>query len=351
VPGDGIAWADKALVLGEQLGLPADQRALRIRGAAGCFAGDLSGLADLRRSIEIGKEQGKLRDVAYSHNELANVLAVFEGPAAAMEELEIGIDVARLGGYATAAIEVEAITAPELLYDLGRWNDLVRTTRALLEKTDDLDELSRLYSRMFLADVSVCRNQLASTATLVEGIAEQVQELGETQCVTAGLAVVAHFCLATGEIAQARESLRALEAFPIVRQSWNYPSYLPELIRHSLQAVDVAFAERLADWEPNPSMALHRIAQAMVDAHLAEARGDLDTAIAGYAEAGDGWRTFSIPELGQALLGKGRCLLEMDDPSAEPTLREAREVFASLDARRFLPDVDLLLERAVRLSS
>ena len=98
-------------------------------------------------------------------------------------------------------------------------------------------------------------------------------------------------------------------------------------------------------------MALHGIARAMVDAHLAEARGDLDTAIAGYAEAEDGWRTFSIPELGQALLGKGRCLLEMDDRSAEPSLREARDVFVSLDAQRFLPDVDLVLERAVRLSS
>ena len=143
--------------------------------------------------------------------------------------------------------------------------------------------------------------------------------MGEAQCVTAGLAVVAHVCLARGEIAKARDMLRILEAFPTIRQSWNYPSYLPELIRHSLQAVDVAFAERLAEWEPNPSMALHGIARAMVDAHLAEARGDLDTAIAGYAEAEDGWRTFSIPELGQALLGKGRCLLEMDDRSAEPS--------------------------------
>jgi hypothetical protein len=36
---------------------------------------------------------------------------------------------------------------------------------------------------------------------------------------------------------------------------------------------------------------------------------------------------------------------------AESTLRESRAVFASLKAQRFIPEVDALLEKAIRLSS
>jgi hypothetical protein len=58
-----------------------------------------------------------------------------------------------------------------------------------------------------------------------------------------------------------------------------------------------------------------------------------------------------VPERAQALLGRGRCLLELGDPEAETVLRGSREVFASLQANRFIPEVDALLERAVRRSS
>ena len=45
------------------------------------------------------------------------------------------------------------------------------------------------------------------------------------------------------------------------------------------------------------------------------------------------------------------CLLELGDPGAGAVLRQSRDVFGSLKAQRFLPEVDALLERSVRLSS
>ncbi len=89
----------------------------------------------------------------------------------------------------------------------------------------------------------------------------------------------------------------------------------------------------------------------MAEAELAEARGELDRAVELYASAEESWRTFSVPERAQSLLGWGRCLLAMDDPKAEAVLREAHEVFASLQAELYIPEVNSLLEQAVARSS
>ena len=93
------------------------------------------------------------------------------------------------------------------------------------------------------------------------------------------------------------------------------------------------------------------VAMTMVEAELAEARGDLGRAAELFGSADEGWRKFSIPERAQALLGRGRCLVELGDRTSVDPLREARDVFASLDTERFVADVDALLEQALRLSS
>ena len=89
----------------------------------------------------------------------------------------------------------------------------------------------------------------------------------------------------------------------------------------------------------------------MVDAQLAEARGEFDRAGELYASAEEGWRTFSVPERAQSLLGRGRCLLAMGEPEAAAVLREADEVFASLKAELYIPEVSSLLGQAVGRSS
>ena len=89
----------------------------------------------------------------------------------------------------------------------------------------------------------------------------------------------------------------------------------------------------------------------MVLAELAEARGELEDALDLYRSAEQGWSVFSVPARAQALLGQGRCLLELGKPEAASILKDARGVFASLGAQRFIPESDALLERAMRLSS
>ena len=51
-------------------------------------------------------------------------------------------------------------------------------------------------------------------------------------------------------------------------------------------------------------------------------------------------------------LARGRCLLELSDLEAAATvLREANEVFTSLKAELYIPEVNSLLEQAVARSS
>ena len=142
--------------------------------------------------------------------------------------------------------------------------------------------------------------------------------------------------------------LRELEACPNIREAWNYTAELPEITRVALGAVGIEFAQQLATGIPESPTAFRQISLEMVDAQLAEARGELDRAEELYASAEEGWRTFSVPERAQSLLGRGRCLLAMGEPEAAAVLREANEVFASLKAELYIPEVKSLLEQAAR---
>ncbi|MGZ8630506.1 MAG: hypothetical protein ACXWZF_06000 [Actinomycetota bacterium] len=69
-------------------------------------------------------------------------------------------------------------------------------------------------------------------------------------------------------------------------------------------------------------------------AALTEAHGYLEAAADSYADAADHWERFGIvPEQAFALLGEGRCLVELARPTeAISALQPAREVFERLKA-------------------
>ncbi len=82
---DAIRYADRALALAEELGLPRPARALGYRGMARASLGDTGGLEDFREAIALATEAGQGREVALLHNNLELLLWRFEGPAACLE--------------------------------------------------------------------------------------------------------------------------------------------------------------------------------------------------------------------------------------------------------------------------
>jgi hypothetical protein len=109
-----------------------------------------------------------------------------------------------------------------------------------------------------------------------------------------------------------------------------YAGLLAGLVRTALALPDAALAQQLLDGvQPVMPLAAHALAAGR--AQLAEAAGDLTEASHLYAEAAERWREFgNVPELAYALLGYGRSLSALGDPSAEPPLSEARDLFASM---------------------
>jgi class 3 adenylate cyclase/tetratricopeptide (TPR) repeat protein len=349
---EAIGWADKSLSLSAELGRADDPWARISRGRARWWSGDTDGMDDIRRGIDLALEQGSSLLAAYGHADLAGALWESTGPARALRELDAGAALARRSGVIEAAESIELGSRPWVLFTLGRWDELMDVTTAhLAEKHEDEDLQIRLRCQEVVCEVSTWRGDLARASELSHTVHRAVRAFDEAEFVVSGLSVVANLALAAGDVDRAVSVLHELEAYPNIREASDYADLLPQNTRVALGAVGIEFANQLATGVPESPFALRRLSLEMVDAQLAEARGLFDRALDLYASAEEGWRTFSIPERAQSLVGRGRCLLEMGDPEAAAALREAREVFGSIGAKLYIPEVDSLLEEAVARSS
>jgi hypothetical protein len=117
------------------------------------------------------------------------------------------------------------------------------------------------------------------------------------------------------------------------------------MLRTALAAGDPDLAQRLAQGlEPRYPLREHALCAAR--AQLAEAAADHADAAALYAEAAARWQQFgNIREYAYALLGQGRCLVTLADPTGEQSLRKAAELFTSMGYRPALAETEALLEQ------
>jgi tetratricopeptide (TPR) repeat protein len=166
------------------------------------------------------------------------------------------------------------------------------------------------------------------------------------------LIVAALARLAAGQREAAGELLAELAETPHERVIPMFYAFLPEGVRTAIAAGEGGLAERLAiSFEATYPYEEHAVCAAR--AMVAEAQGDLDGAAALFAEAAKRWVGMGVvPERAFAYLGEGRCLLALGrSAQAYGPLRQAREVFARLDAKPALAETDVLLGRVTALSS
>ena len=92
---------------------------------------------------------------------------------------------------------------------------------------------------------------------------------------------------------------------------------------------------------------------AAVRAALDEAHGETDRAATRYADAANHWQSFGdLPEQGFALLGQGRCLLQLNRPAqAKEPLLAAHDIFTRCEMVPALTETDTLLAQATSLTS
>ena len=71
-PQEALAWAQRSLDLAAELGLDEPVKALGYRGIARCTSGDVEGLADMQRSLQLSIQGNLGRDTASQYNNLGD---------------------------------------------------------------------------------------------------------------------------------------------------------------------------------------------------------------------------------------------------------------------------------------
>ena len=350
-PDAAISVAERALRLADELALDRPPRALGYRGTARTDIGDAAGIEDMREAIRLATNAGQGREVALLHNNLGFARWAFQGPKAAITELDNGIAYANARGVAEAA-DWATVSRLDPLFDAGQLDEALALASALTERLHD-DQLIHLSEvRGVEARVHTLRGQPVLAADYLDWLEITSRDAGAAEVLVFGLGAAAITHAALGHLTNAAALLAELAAAPGTRGNTYYAALLATLVRTALIINQPDVAQSLiSDYQPHTPYAQHALTTAT--AALAEAWGDHQAAVDGYADAAERWEQFGvIPENAYALQGHGRCLIHLGRVhEAAPMLQHARELFTQIQASPALGETDTLLQRAVARSS
>ncbi|MGB9378357.1 MAG: adenylate/guanylate cyclase domain-containing protein [Mycobacteriales bacterium] len=283
---EAISFAERALTLAEEQGLPVPGKAVSTLGSAKASLGDPAGLAELERALPLLLEAGQAEDAASGYNNLGVSRWLFEGPEAALATYSEGEEFARSRG-------------------LQRMGDALRASslQALLET-------GRLAEVEALADEILPRLEAGSDVNAVEALALKARALLEQgrpagaeaervivaarsvdpETLVLGVTAAAMARTVAGDHAGACELLIEL-ADADLADSTEYPPRLPALVRTALAAGDADLATRLSSL-CNDTLPVGRRACATASALIAQAAGEHARAIAEFTDLADSWAAF-----------------------------------------------------------
>jgi class 3 adenylate cyclase/tetratricopeptide (TPR) repeat protein len=344
---EGLGAAEKALTLAEELGNEeAIIRALSARGMARCDLGDARGLHDLGAALNRGLESGLARPTAVVYSNMAEAVAWSEGPAASLQLLSQAADFCRLRGMVDAGQWVQA-TSLEVLFALGRWDEVLDSAAAILDWTNARGgSYGDLWALAAEAVVRLHRGDSHSAGALAEDLLPRGRVLSDPQAAGPALVTAALIEMDSGDVTGSLSLVEELEEMSRAWPVWWRAQFLPDAVRIVTSAGRLDLAERLVA-RFVPSFARERHALTTARAAIAEAKGKPDAAAKLYADAAAGWGTFGfVLERGLALVGRGRCLVKAGRSEADVLLKQARETFLELGAGRLVAEADSWLERS-----
>jgi class 3 adenylate cyclase/tetratricopeptide (TPR) repeat protein len=350
---EALEWASKALDLAERLGdKKAIAAALDTRAAARIDLGDLEGLADERRALEVALEVGDAERICIAYINQADDTWWMDGPAKALElhrkAIEIGQErgVHHLGFHATA----ESVW---MLFDLGRWDELLRETERVLEWAEAqgstyLEAIVLPYK----AVVRLLRGEPQAAKTLEGRFVELATEIGELQVLAPALVIAAITNSTVGESAVAEGFIEELEQQTDGRPSWR-AHYLPDVVRVLFSLGQFERAEELLASVRHVPLTRDQHSVVTAGALVGEAKGDLEDALRLFRDATQRWDDYGhVFEHAQALAGTGRCLLALGQTAeGSQWLQGAREIFVGLGAAPLIEEIDGYLGQPDALSS
>jgi tetratricopeptide (TPR) repeat protein len=231
-----------------------------------------------------------------------------------------------------------------MLYDLGRWDEVLEATSRVLAFVGSSTGQLRLVALPYIAQVLVRRGKTAEAAVLVEEFVALARDARDPQVLVPALAVAALVEQARGDLAAAVSFVDEIEESTREIADNHRAFMVDELAAVSVEAGDLDSIRRLVD---SIRLTAGRTGHALVGARavLAETDGDPEAALSLFEEAAKRWAEYGyVFGRGLALLGSARCLLAVGRRTdAIPVLQEARDIFAGLDAAPALAEVDALL--------
>jgi tetratricopeptide (TPR) repeat protein len=345
---EALDWADKALVLADELGgLPRIRpRALDARGMARCDLGDFGGMDDLRAGLALGLELGSGYDTAVLYNNLAEPVWLVEGPQAALEVCEEGVDFAERRGLSEAAMWLRASTLGPLL-DLGRWEEAVTLAdEAIAWDLAHGGDYLAIGCRRYVSLVLTWQGDLIAARDLARRVLPRAREIDDLQQLVPALVNAALVEHATGDHPAAVALVTEAAQLTADRAGGRrfLGQFLADMVRVTAEPAPDLARSLIAQAEPTATR--YRLTATTATAVLAEATGDPERAADLFAEAATGWNTYGhVHEQALALLAQGRCLLRLGRPEGEQVLRVAQRRLTALGARPPATEAGSLLPR------
>ena len=345
-------YAQKALELAERVGPDEERvRARQYLGAARCETGDSGGLADLWAALRQGLDLGLGEEVVVAYGNLAYQLWLRDGPAIALQVWSAAVESSEVRGFLAQSMWSKAGQL-EVLFDLGRWDEL-------LETAHEMDEFDRrgggshlgTFADSYQAMVLVRRGELAPATALAEEFLPKVRTLRQPEYLAPALSAGAMIEYDRGHHQTAIDLVH--EFVEATEDASNYRlHFLPNALGVLLATGHLEAAERFVPEPRYPLSVRHRHCMASIQAILAEARGEYEEGATLWADAAERWLAYgSMLERGHSLFGLGRCLMHVDPAEGRARLADARAVFAELGAVTLLREIDAILGEATALSS
>ena len=184
-PGPAAEYADQALAI-EEANEPVAIMALHIRGDSRIALGDPGGIDDLHEALDRAQALGSVSEIVTSYSYIADREWQVDGPAPALQRLDDGSALAdRRGAFSQGSWS--KVAALELLYELGRWDEML--TRALpLTNDDRMDESLVVAVDIWTTLVHLRRGQPLGD---VEEILSRARDVEELQVLAPALALAA----------------------------------------------------------------------------------------------------------------------------------------------------------------
>jgi class 3 adenylate cyclase/tetratricopeptide (TPR) repeat protein len=343
-----LAWAERSIALAEELGLPASARSLSIRGIARYHLGDTEGgMEDLRRSLANAEDSSAVRQLGVAVVNLADHTWIDEGPAAAEEVFEAGIErvEARGGDHSWAKAEMMWTG-----FDLGHWDEVLARADSLLEQWEGESVQYVPWAKSYRARIHEWCGEVGEAAALQVEYLPALREIADLQLLGPALITSARTEFARGNTTAAADLINEFISSTEGVTGMFRAISLTDAVRLLVALGDVERAAELAAGSESPGLRME-ISTATARAILAEARGETGVALEAYEQVATDWAAFGhVLEHALALYGAGRCLTELSRaPEGSERLTAAREILVELGATPTIDEIDEVGDQAAAL--